>query len=215
MEYISVRFTPGIARITLARGAQRNAINAALAAELVAVIGSLEREGVIVAVLDAQGPAFCAGADLSELETATAAVDSVVEAMLSVPVHWTAAVAGAARGAALSLLAACPRVLATPEATFGLPELAKGFFPTDVIDLQVAVLGVRGAFDLAFRATPIGAVDAQSIGLVSEVVQPDELEARLARDSGALASADPNAVKEGVRLWQTRLRAAVNGSARL
>lgn len=206
MEFVSLELSAGIARVTLTRSARRNAINAQMAAEFAQVALSLEEQGITVAVLDAEGPAFCAGADLGELGTAGAAVDSIVKSLLSVPIHWTAAVAGAARGAALSVLAACPRVFATPNASFGLPELAKGFFPAEVINSQVAVIGARRAYELAFRAQAIDATEAMSIGLISEIIALDELENRLDAETTTLASADPEEIRVGVRLWQAHAR---------
>jgi enoyl-CoA hydratase/carnithine racemase len=200
------RASHSTAVVTLARPERRNAINAQMAAEFAEAVMMIEQWGVHVALLDAEGPAFCAGVDLAELETGGAALDSMVESVLTAPVHWTAVVQGAARGGALAILAACPRVLSGTSATFGLPELSKGFFPADLMSSQVASLGARRAFDLAFRAAPIDATEAFRIGLISEVVADDELDDHASAATTALATADLDGLRVGIAAWQAVVR---------
>ena len=208
-EVIKLRRTSdSTAVLTLARPERRNAINTQMAEEFAEAVTKIEEWGVLVATIDAEGPAFCAGVDLAELETGGAALDSVVESVLAAPVHWTAVVQGAARGGALAILAACPRVLAGASATFGLPELSKGFFPADLMSSQVASLGARQAFDLAFQAAPIDATSALRIGLVSEVVPDDELDDHAASLTRALASANHDGLRVGIAAWQATVRGA-------
>jgi enoyl-CoA hydratase/carnithine racemase len=198
----------GVGRLTLARQAQRNAINGLMAAEVAEAVSLLAASGTRVGVIDAEGPAFCAGADLRDLDNAGAAIDSIVESLTSEPIHWTAVVAGAARGGALSILAACPRVYATSAASFGLPELARGFFPAGVIGTQVALLGTRRAFELAFRAGAVDAAEAKALGLITDVIEEAELESRLEAESALLLGHDADGLREGVHLWNARARTA-------
>lgn len=206
-EVIKLRRTSdSIAIVTLARPERRNAINTQLAVEFSDAVETIKEWGVPVAILDAEGPAFCAGVDLAELETGGAALDSVLGSLLAAPVHWTAAVQGAARGGALAILASCPHVVAGSSATFGLPELSKGFFPADLMSAQVARLGARAAFELAFSAAPIDATEARRIGLVSDVVADGELSDRALARTTALATADLDALRVGVAAWQVVVR---------
>ncbi|MBC7632511.1 enoyl-CoA hydratase/isomerase family protein [Aeromicrobium sp.] len=203
------RTSDATAILTLARPDRRNAINSQMAAEVADAVATIQEWGVLVATLDAEGPAFCAGVDLAELETGGAALDSIVESLLAAPVHWTATVQGAARGGALAILAVCPRVLAGASSSFGLPELSQGFFPTDLMSTQVASVGARQAFDLAFSAAPIDATRALHIGLVSEVVADDELDDHATALTAALATASPDGLRAGVAAWQATARMAV------
>ena len=207
LETVKVSGTSnGIVRLTLARPARRNAVNQQMATDVAEAISIASDGGARVGVIDAEGPAFCAGADLGELETAGRALDSIVESLTRSTLHWTAAVHGAARGGALSILAACPRVVATPSATFGLPELARGFFPAGVIGRQEILLGSRRAFELAFSAEAIAAEEALAAGLVTAVIADDELEPWLRSESSRLSAFDASALREGVELWNTRAR---------
>ncbi len=195
-------------RITLARPERRNALNGEMAAKIAAAAAAAVAGGSRIALLDAEGPAFCAGGDLGDLDDASRAIDSVMMTLLNTPLHWTAVVDGPARGGALSILAACPRVIATTNASFGLPELAQGFFPTTVMSAQVGMVGVRHAFDLAFTAQPINAPSAQAIGLVNDVVDADVVDDVVLRYTGALLALDPDGLRRGVSLWQSHARLA-------
>ena len=196
----------GVARITLTRPARRNAIDGAFADELESVCAELGRQQLRVGVLDAEGPAFCAGADLHDLEASARAVDRVLDILGRAPVHLTAVVDGAVRGAGMALLSLCPRVVATPASTFGLPELAQGFFPSDLMHGQVMALGLRNAFGLAFSAQPLTAAQAHRQGLVSAVVEADGLYPDAEAEAERLASFRHEAVLDGVRLWQRFVR---------
>ncbi|MGM7668066.1 enoyl-CoA hydratase/isomerase family protein [Microbacterium sp. A93] len=207
-ELVRIDQSPnGVARLTLARTAQRNAVNKQLADEVTAAVETFGERGVRIAIIDAEGPAFCAGADLNDLVEGGAAVEQIVKTLTDIPIHWTAVVSGAVRGAGLSILAACPRVLVTPDSTYGLPEISRGFFPTDLIGELASIAGARPAFNLAFRGMPISADAALSIGLVSDIVAADKLESLVESSSAELLAVDPSALRTGVELWQARARA--------
>ncbi|MDF2444451.1 MAG: enoyl-CoA hydratase [Subtercola sp.] len=203
----------GVVRLTLARPARRNAVNRQLADDLADAVALAEARGARVGVLDGEGTAFCSGADLAELETAGRSLERVVESLTGGTIHWTAAVRGAARGGALSILSACPRVVATPSASFSLPELGSGSFPAEVIGRQEELLGSRRAFELALSAEVIDAAAARELGLVTTVVDDGALEEWLAVASARLSAFDPAGLREGVALWNAYVRSV--GDARM
>jgi enoyl-CoA hydratase/carnithine racemase len=106
----------------------------------------------------------------------------------------------------VALLCLCPRVVATPRSTFGLPELAQGFFPSDLMPGQVAALGLRNAFSLTFSANPLTAAEAHRQGWVSAVIEADGLYSDAAAEAARLASYRQEAIPDGVRLWQRFVR---------
>jgi enoyl-CoA hydratase/carnithine racemase len=211
------RLSPATARVTLTRSECRNAINPQMAQDFGRVAAELQAEGVQTAILDAEGPAFCAGADLKELPEAGHAMYDLLETLLTVPIHWTAVVGGAVRGGGLSVLAACPRVIATPAATFGLPELARGFFPVSVVEGLVPMMGARTAFDLAFSGRAVGPEQAIALGLVSAVVDETALESCLRAELAGLVelAAAGDGLSVGVRLWQDSVRGLLDPRASL
>jgi enoyl-CoA hydratase/carnithine racemase len=199
----------GVVRLTLARASRRNAVNQQMARDIAEAVSLATEWGARVGVIDAEGPAFCAGADLSELETGSRTLEDIIESLTGSTIHWTAAVHGAARGGALSILSACPRVVATQGATFGFPELSRGFFPSDVIGRQEQLLGSRRAFELAFSAEAIDAQEAKILGLVSVVVANDLLEEWIQAQASRMSAFDASALRSGVNLWNARVRQTI------
>jgi enoyl-CoA hydratase/carnithine racemase len=208
---VDVVVADGIGTITLVRSTKRNAINAQMAQEFSTGVDQMVDSGVRVAVLRSVGPVFCAGADLRELVTAEESIATIVGAMTEHPIHWTVRVTAPVIGAGLSLLAAANRVIATPGATFQMPELQRGFFPKALMRDQVPVMGLRPAFSMAFDASPYDATTAQRLGIVDDVVAENAIDAVLAEQSTRLASFDPNALAAGIRLWQDAVQRQVFG----
>lgn len=196
------------ATLTLTNPDRRNAIGPDTAADIAWAMEAIIDWGVTTVRLEAEGPAFCAGADLADLDASARAVDVVVDLLTTTPVYFLAVVRGHVRGAGLALLAACPRVLAGAEATFGLPEIGRGFFPTALIDGQARRIGARNAFALAFSGQPVSAGEAERIGLVSRAVDTDDLDAVVDAELRVIGAAVPDAIREGVGAWQGYARAA-------
>ncbi len=205
--------SPAVARVTLTRSESRNAINTLMAVEFSAVAAEIERAGARIAILEAEGPAFCAGADLKDLHSGGDALYSMLDTLLSTPIYWLAVVRGAVRGGGLSLLAACPRVLSVPDSSFGLPELSRGFFPTSVVDGLARMIGARHAYGLAFQAEPINAGEAARMGLVSAVVPEAEIHDRVDSEVSKLVSFDAEALNVGITRWQGGARVLIESDA--
>jgi enoyl-CoA hydratase/carnithine racemase len=198
---------PHIALVTLNRPEARNAVNGAVARGMEAIIGRIEADdGIRAVVLTGAGPhAFCAGADLKEvsagrghtLATERGGFAGFVRAKRTK--LWIAAAQGHALAGGLELLLACDLAVAAETATFGLPEVKRSL-----------VAGAGGVFRLP-RALPkaialemIATGDAMpalrmaQFGLLNAVVPQDQvLEAALALARRAVVNA-PVAVRESL-----------------
>jgi enoyl-CoA hydratase/carnithine racemase len=192
----------GVTLVTFARPERRNAVTGRMAEEVEEAIGGMLDDGVRVGVLAADGPAFCAGADLSDLVDGGTALDRIVDALANSPVHWTAAVDGAVRGGGISILGACARVLATTESTFGMPEIHRGFFPSAVAAAEAPRIGARSALRLALTADVLDAAAAKEMGWVDTVVPREQLRTRLVSETTWLSSLDPASLLAGVSFWR-------------
>jgi enoyl-CoA hydratase/carnithine racemase len=200
----------GIARLTLARPAARNAIRRKTVHELHQCLQAAEEDGVRVLVLDAEGPAFCAGQDLAEARALLegeldedvvrrdlSQLQALTARIRSAPFVSLAAVQGPAVGLGAELAVACDLRIAAPAARFGFVEVTVGLFETNgVLHLLPALVGLGRARRLMFTGEVIGAEEAERIGLV-EFLAPG-LSMRSAVDDLAttLAAASHVAVAE-------------------
>ncbi len=170
------------------------------AALLAAVLAAAEGE---VITLGGNGATFCAGLDLRLLTddrrgdgpaSLLGTYQRLLLALESAPCPVVALVDGAAQGGGVGLAAAADIVLATPRATFALPEVYLGLAPAVVLPVLARRVGPAHARRLALGHRPLDAVEAARLGLVDEVAA--DLEAGLALHLKRLGRADPRAVAE-------------------
>ena len=191
--------------ITINRPDKLNALNRETINELgIAFTQAGADDAVRVVVLAGAGDkAFVAGADISELNTATPVQAQRLAQngqrmmrgieLLGKPV--IARLQGFALGGGLELAMACHLRIASEKAKLGLPEIGLGLMPgfggTQRI---VRLVGRSAALELTLSGTPIDAQRALALGLVNRVVAVDELDAEVARWADQLANAAPHAV---------------------
>ena len=162
----------GVAVLTVSNPERRNAMNLELARLLVdAVAEAVADDGVGAIVVTGEPPAFCAGGDLAELETADPAVlRGVYAGFLAVaacPLPTVAAVNGAAVGAGLNLALAADVRLAGPRARFEARFLPLGLHPGGGYTWMVQrALGPQRAAALTLFGEVLDAAEAERIGLV-------------------------------------------------
>jgi len=182
---IRVESDGAIARVTLARPEKKNALDGETALELLqAFTSSAQHTGTRVVLLSADGPDFCAGADLAALahmlDAPPAAhhedaqlLGRVFVAMREMPKPVVAAVRGRAFAGGAGLASACDIVLAHEGAEFGYPEVRVGFVPAMVMTMLRRSVGEKCAYDLVATGRRMSATEAERIGLVSRVIAAD------------------------------------------
>jgi enoyl-CoA hydratase len=192
----------GVATITLNRPNARNALNSAMCAALYAATrAASEDQSVRLVLIRANGPVFCAGADLKERQgmdedqvrarriRAFAAYDSIE----SLPMPAIAVLEGPAVGSGCEIAAACDFVIATPKASFRTPEALWG--TVGATQRLPRVLGKRLAKDMMFTGRSLTAEEAREAGLVARIVAEDQLAATLAEICATLVKAPPGAMR--------------------
>jgi enoyl-CoA hydratase/carnithine racemase len=195
----------GVATLTLDRPDQRNAINAAMAAGLLAAMDRFEADAAArVAVLTGAGDkAFCAGMDLKAFAAGEGPAifggrggfAGFTGYPRSKPV--IAAVNGAALAGGCELVLACDLVVAADTAMFGQPEVKRGLFAAagGALRLPRTVPRVR-AMELLLTGDPIDARTALELGLVNRVVSAVELSAAARELARRICANAPLAVRE-------------------
>jgi enoyl-CoA hydratase/carnithine racemase len=194
----------GVAELRLERPQRRNALTTELLAELRDHLAAVAGDPSCGAVLlTGAGAGFCAGADVDEFAPGAPAdgplkrirlVAEVLRRIGALEQPTVAAVHGAAVGAGWGLALACDVCLAAQDASFSLPELAKGYrIPEPLMARLVAVAGPVRAADLAFSGRVIDAGEAAAAGCVARVAADHDEVVAAARDlCRALATHPPH-----------------------
>ena len=197
----------GVATVTLNRPQARNALSVALMTELEATLARLAAErDVRVVVLAANGPAFCAGHDLKEMQAldgreAVAAVfaqcSRMMTAIVRLPQPVIARVHAMATAAGCQIVASCDLAVAAETAHFATPGVNIGLFcSTPMVALSRAV-GRKQAMEMLLSGRPVDAATAAAWGLVNRAVPAADLDAAVAEYAALIASKSPHAVKVG------------------
>jgi len=206
MKHLLLSFHAGVATVTLNRPEVRNAFNDEVIAELTSAFLALAaRDEVRAVVLAANGPAFCAGADLNwmrrmagysraeNLEDARA-LARLMRTIDQCPKPTLVRIHGAAFAGATGLIAASDIAVAVPEAEFAITEVRIGLIPSVISPYLVRAMGERQARRYFLTAERFSAATALALGLGHEVVPAEEMDAALTRHLMALKAASPAAV---------------------
>jgi enoyl-CoA hydratase len=174
---IACSVAEGVATIALNRPEARNALNMEMCLALLASCREISaKEEVRVVLVRANGPAFCAGADLKEragkdhawVRERRAKAFAAYAALEALPMPCVALVHGAVVGSGVEIAASCDFIVATHDVTFRTPEAQRG--TVGATQRLPRILGKRLAKDMMFTGRVLGAEEALRAGLVSRLV---------------------------------------------
>jgi enoyl-CoA hydratase len=186
--------------LTMNRPEKRNAFNNALTEALLEGLRAADADDAVNAiVLTGAGPAFSAGADLSEFKDLTEDNQPLVErrAQLTMSVHEmfsrltkpvVTAINGPAMGGGAGIALAGDIALAAESAKLGYPEVRHGIVAAIVMPNLVRQVGRKAAFELLATGRPVGAQRALELGMVNRVVPDGELMAAALELAAELAA---------------------------
>lgn len=193
-------------RVRLHRPGKRNAIDAAMAAELHDVCADLENRPRILLVCGSYG-VFASGADIAELRDRTpddarrGINASVFDRIAALPMPVIAAVDGWALGGGAELAYAADIRIATPRARFGNPEPSLGIIAAAGATWRLPrLVGEPLAKQMLLTGRVLDGDEAEAAGLVSELFAPDDLDAAADDLADRIAALDPLALQHTKRL---------------
>ena len=214
MNHVTIQVANLVATVTLNRPEVRNAFNAELIADITHTFNDLgHRSDVRCIVLAANGPAFCAGADLNwmrsmadytrEQNLADAAqLAAMMQTIYACPRPTIACIQGDVYAGGMGLVAACDMAVSVDTGNFCLSEVKLGLVPSTISPYVIRAMGARAAHRYFLTGEKFTATDALRIGFVHEVVAADALNAKVAELSAAICNAGPEAVKLCKKLLQ-------------
>jgi enoyl-CoA hydratase/carnithine racemase len=203
------------AYVTMNRPERRNALSLEHLQELLECFRGIGQEaGVRVAILRANGPAFSAGHDLSEMVDREPAFyqqlfqvcTEVMETLHAIPQPVIAQVQGVATAAGCQLAAACDIVVAAPEARFGTPGVKIGLFcSTPMVEVSRSV-GAKKTMEMLLTGELISAQEALAAGLVNRIVPAAELAQATRELAEKIAGFSASVVALGKRAFYQQLQ---------
>src|SRR5579863_10007240 len=213
MNYKTIQLTydSGIATITLARPEKRNAISFELIGDLLSALKEVELSDAIVLILTGEGKAFSSGMDLENLKALigrspeqnlkdSETMVRLFRSLYEFPKVTIAAVNGAAIAGGTGLALLCDFTLAVPEAKFGYTEVRIGFVPAIVSTFLLRQVGEKQARDILLTGRIIGAEEAARMGLVNEIVAPENLISRARQLAAVLMENSPSSLRATKKL---------------
>jgi len=201
-ELVHSTVSGGVATLTLDSPPNRNALSPALMASLSALLAeALADDAARVIVLSHTGRVFCSGMDLRATSSAGGIDDMPVTAFPDIlttlagsPKPVIARIGGPARAGGIGLVAACDIALAARSATFAFTEVRLGGVPAVISVPVLPLLTPRAARELLLTGEVFPASRALAAGLVTAVVEDEELDAEVARYAAMLTLGAPGAL---------------------
>lgn len=192
----------GVATVTLDLPAKHNALTAALLDSLGDQLVRVAADASVrVVVLTHTGPTFCAGADLGATGSpARFDLVNLLRLIQEMPKPVVGRIAGRCLGGGIGLAAACDISIATTEARFGFSEVRLGVAPAIISVVCLPKMRRADAAELFLTGEQVDAHRAAAVGLVSRVVEPEDLDAAVTAVTGQLLLGEPGALAAVKRL---------------
>ena len=187
-ETVLTSIAGGVGTLGLCRPEEMNSFDAETARAIVRAVEDFAADPAVrVMVVASEGRAFSAGGDFnwvltwpelgaSERQAGSAAMMGAVQAVYDFPKPSIARVHGATVGGGVGLMLACDFAVAASGARFGLTSVRNGLLAAIAIPVLIEAVGPRRARQLLMHGGLFDAATALRIGLVDQVVEPEDLE---------------------------------------
>ncbi|GGH61378.1 enoyl-CoA hydratase [Comamonas phosphati] len=209
---LTLKVDGGVASITLTQPEIRNAFSDVVIAEITAAFAAAgARPDVRAVVLAAEGPAFCAGANLNwmrrmaeysrdENRDDAGLLAEMLRTIYECPKPTIARVQGDVYAGGMGLVACCDMAVAADTAGFCLSEVKIGLIPATISPYVIRAMGPRAAHRYFLTGERFSAAEAHRTGFVHEVVPAGQLDTVVDGWLKNLLAAGPEAVRACKRL---------------
>lgn len=195
-----------IVRTVIDRPDKRNALNANVITGLMTVLEAADEGPARVVLIRGEGGTFSSGGDMAEMPIGGSAQEyregfsgltKLIRQLQSTSALTVAAVEGYCLAGGLGLAAACEFIVADSDAEFGTPEVNVGLFPAQAMAPIMRTVHEKRGLKLLFTGDRIDAGSAAEMGLVTDLVDGDDFDARLDEFLETLAANSPTMISMG------------------
>ena len=213
-EHILFEQAGVVAYVTMNRPNKRNALSLDHMRELTSCFKGIgENKEVSVVILRGEGPAFCAGHDLSEMigrdpDSYRHIFDvccELMETIQSIPQPVIAQVHATATAAGCQLASTCDLVVASEAARFATPGVRIGLFCSTPMVALSRTIGQKKSMEMLLTGEFVSAEEALQYGLVNRLVSPENLEAETRALADKISEASPLVVGVGKQAFYRQL----------
>lgn len=202
-QLLLIRDRDGVRTLVLNAPQNRNALSSAMMARLQQVFDDSARDPQVrVIVIAGNGPAFCAGHDLRELDSARHEADggrsalerlmrqcsTLMQTIVGHPRPVIADIRGMASAAGCQLVASCDLALAAETARFATPGVNIGLFCSTPMVALSRKVGRKHAMEMLLTGDPVDAATAFRFGLVNRVVPMEQMDGQIADLTARIAA---------------------------
>ena len=193
-----------IACLTINREAQRNAISLEAIELFLKYLDEAEtdEDARVILISGSGDKAFCAGADLGaaadgKIQQGFKSYAALLKKLSGYPKPVVAKINGACMAGGMGLMLACDIVIAKNDAKFGTPEVNVGLWPMMIGALIYRNVLRKKAMEMMLLGERLTADQALNMGLITRVVQPEDLEEEVAQILITLVAKSPIGMKIG------------------
>lgn len=219
MADIDLEITSRFARIIINRPDRHNALDITMIDAFHGALDKvMENKSIRVLEIRARGVSFCAGADINwmrrmaEYDQASNIADakrlaSLFEKIAFLPIPTIVAVNGPVYGGGIGIVAASDFAIGVAKADFALSEVKLGLIPAVISPYIIQAIGSHSAKRLFLYGGKFDAPEAQRLGLLTQIVAPEDLDKTVNTLTGQLLENAPEAmagVKELVQFVGSR-----------
>lgn len=209
--HIKTAKTGHLFTITLARPEKRNAFTPTMAEEITFALAYAHYEAEIrCVVLKAEGPVFCAGADLNAFHDPSAnTVNELLpriheearmgDAFNELLKPCIAQVEGPVLAGGFLMICGCTFVFAVPEATFSLPEVKRGIWPMQVMASLLPILPQRKILEMSITGKAYSGKEALEMGLITHLADRGAIESEVNELATRICNSAPLSIQCGIR----------------
>lgn len=197
--------------LTLSRPEKRNAFTPTMAEEIIFALAYAHYEADIrCVVLKAEGPVFCAGADLNAFhDTSANALNPTLpvireEARLGDAFNellkpCIAQIEGPVLAGGFLMICGCTFVFSVPEATFSLPEVKRGIWPMQVMASLLPIMSQRKILEMSITGKAYSGREALEMGLVTHLTGKDAIASEVNALASQICNSAPLAIQSGIQ----------------
>jgi methylglutaconyl-CoA hydratase len=212
--YIKTSLSGHIFTITLSRPEKRNAFTPTMAEEITFALAYAHfNQEVRCIIVRAEGPVFCAGADLNAFHDSSANIKNLSlpeireevklgDAFAQLLKPSIAQVEGPVLAGGFLIICGCTFVISSSNATFSLPEVKRGIWPMQVMASLVHIVPARKVLEMCITGKSYNAEEAFDLGLVTQISQSENIGNEVAALAEQIVQNAPLAIQMGMKTFQ-------------